>query len=108
MMKAYLMAAFCGNSIEDGYGGIPLTLIYAMPCTTAANAGINDPSFEDILWKSLPQNKIDVVQEMGQVNCGQNPVGEYKYEVFLSFDDVMNLLLRIFQTSVKYVRDLEL
>ena len=45
---------------------------------------------------------------MGRADRGQNPVGEYKYEVFLSFDDVMNLLLRIFQTSVKYVRDLEL
>jgi hypothetical protein len=108
MMKAYLMAAFCGDSIEDGYDGIPLPLIYSMPCTAAANAGINDPSLEDILRKSLPPNKIDVVQEMGRADCGQNPVGEYKYEVFLSFDDVMNLLLRIFQTSVKYVRDLEL
>ena len=48
MMKAYLMATLYGDSIEDGYDGIPLPLIYPMPCTAAANAGINDPLLEDI------------------------------------------------------------
>jgi len=99
------MATFCGDSVENGYDDIPLPLIFAMACNAAANTGIvNNPSLEDILRKSLPPNKIDVVQEIGWADRGQNPVGEYEYEVFLSFDDVMNLLLRIFQTNIKFAR----
>jgi len=109
MMKSYLMAAFCGLSRENGYNGATLPLLFAMPCIPAANTGIDNYHLKDILRKSLPPNKIDVVQEMAsRADRGHNPIGVKKYEVFLSFDNVMHLVLCIFQTKSERVRENEL
>ena len=45
------------------------------------------------------------MQEMGRVDRGHDAVpGDHRYEIFLSFNVVMNLFLRIFQNSSSTVR----
>ena len=48
---------------------------------------------------------IGIMQEMGRVDCGHAAEpGNHRYKIFLSFNTVMNLFLRIFQNDSKTVR----
>ncbi|KAL7539694.1 hypothetical protein ACHAXR_009496 [Thalassiosira sp. AJA248-18] len=108
MMKSYLMAAFCGRSDEDENDDDDLPNILCMPCTSAANCGINNILLQYALRYSIPPNMIDVVQEMGRVDRGHDAIrGEHRYQVFLSFNVVMNLFLRIYQNVSLSVRTIE-
>ncbi|KAL7526440.1 hypothetical protein ACHAXR_003455 [Thalassiosira sp. AJA248-18] len=110
MMKSYLMAAFCGDS--DGASNDDddedLPDIHVMPCTSAANCGVNNILLSHALRYSMPPHMIDFAQEMGRVDRGHDAAaGEHSYSIFLSFNVVMNLFLRIFQNASESVRSFE-
>ena len=65
VMEMFLMAAFCGllgNLIN----------LMCMPCTPADNCGVISHECFYAFQYSLPLHMIDLMQEMGRVNCGHN------------------------------------
>ena len=79
--------------------------LLCMPCTSAANCGVGSNDCFQAFQYSMPPHMIDVMQEMRRVDrgCDAEP-GYHRYEIFLSFNVVMNLFLRIFQNDSKTVR----
>ncbi|KAL7535523.1 hypothetical protein ACHAXR_006542 [Thalassiosira sp. AJA248-18] len=112
MMKSYIMAAFCGqcdDDQDDVNEFMDLPDLFVVPCTSAANCGVNNRALTHALRYSMPPHMIDVVQEMGRVDRGHDAAGgEHMYSIFLSFNVVMNLFLRIFQNASRSVRAFEL
>ena len=98
MMKTFLMVGFCGDVAT-------MLNLLCMPCTSAANCSVSSKECFRAFRYLLPPHIIDIMQEMGRVDCAHNAKpGDHQYEIFLSFNVVMNLFLHIFQKNSEKVR----
>ncbi len=101
MLKSYLMACFCGNTMDDTTptnGQEPLLRkILCMPCTSAANCGVSSINCSSCFRIGPPPSWHEMVQEMGRVDRQHtnDEKGSNYYKIYLNLPTFISLWCRV-------------
>ena len=100
MLKSYLMACFCGETMDATPTNVQPTIlrkILCMPCTSAANCGVSSNNCSACFRIGPPPSWHEMVQEMGRVDRmhADSEKGANSYKIYLNLTTFISLWCRV-------------